>query len=47
MPEHINWSAVFQSVKDTWLPLFAGIGVIIVIVIIVKIIKKHKDKNNF
>lgn len=22
MPENVNWSAVWQSVTDTWLPLF-------------------------
>lgn len=44
MPEHVNWDAVFQSFTDTWLPLIGGIVAIIVAIIIVKIIKKRKNK---
>lgn len=42
MPENVNWSAVWQSITDTWLPLFGGIIIIIVAIIVIHIIKKRK-----
>ena len=33
MPENVNWSAVWQSVTDTWLPLFGGIMLIVVAIL--------------
>lgn len=42
MPENINWSAVWQSVTDTWLPLFGWIVVIIIAAIVIHIIRKRK-----
>ena len=43
MPENIKWDAVFQSIVDTWLPLFGVITAVIVIAVVVYIImKKHK-----
>ncbi len=42
MPENINWSAVWQSITDTWFPLLGGIAVIIVAIIVIHVIKKHK-----
>ena len=44
MPENIKWDAVFQSIVDTWLPLFGVITAVIVIAVVVHIIKKkHKQ----
>ena len=43
MPENIKWDAVFQSIVDTWLPLFGVIIAVIVNAVVVYIImKKHK-----
>ena len=42
MPENVNWSAVWQSVTDTWIPLFGGIALIVVAVIVIHIIRKRK-----
>lgn len=41
MPENIKWDAVFQSIVDTWLPLFGVIIAVIVIAVVVHIIKKN------
>lgn len=38
---HVNWTNAFQSVKDTWLPLF---GTIVVIGVIIFIYKKMTEK---
>ena len=43
MPENVNWSAVWQSVTDTWLPLFGGTALIVVTVIVIHIIIKRKE----
>ncbi|EET58881.1 hypothetical protein BRYFOR_09169 [Marvinbryantia formatexigens DSM 14469] len=42
MPENVNWSAVWQSITDTWLPLFGGVALIVILLIVIHIIKKHK-----
>lgn len=42
MPENVNWSAVWQSVTDTWLPLFGGIVVIIAAIVVIHIIRKRR-----
>lgn len=42
MPKNVNWSAVWQSVTDTWLPLFGWIAVIIIAAIVIHIIRKRK-----
>ncbi|WP_275564726.1 hypothetical protein [Acetatifactor aquisgranensis] len=44
MPENIKWDAVFQSIVDTWLPLFGVIIAVIVITVVVRIIKKKHKK---
>lgn len=44
MPENIKWDAVFQSIVDTWMPLFGFIAVIIVIAVAAHIIKKKRKK---
>lgn len=44
MPENINWSAVMQSITDFWLPILGWVIGIIVVIAIVLIIKKIKDK---
>lgn len=44
MPDHIKWDAVFQSIVDTWLPLFGVIAAVIVIAVAVHIIKKKRKK---
>ena len=41
MPENIKWDAVFQSIVDTWMPLFGVIITVIAIAAIVHIIKKN------
>ena len=46
MPENIKWDAVFQSIIDTWLPLFGVIAAIIVIAVVVHIIKKKRKNEN-
>ena len=39
-----NWSAVWQSVEDTWLPILIPIGFVILVIVIVAIVKgKKKD----
>lgn len=48
MPENINWSAVMQSITDFWLPTLGwamGIIVVIAIILIIKKIRDKKDKN--
>jgi hypothetical protein len=35
-----NWNNVIQSVQDTWLPIIAIFGVIIIALVIVKFIRK-------
>lgn len=42
MPENVNWSAVWQSVTDTWFPLFGGIAVIVAAIIVIYIIRKRR-----
>lgn len=44
MLENIKWDAVFQSIVDTWLPLFGVIIAVIVIVVVAHIIKKKRKK---
>ncbi len=34
MPDNIKWDVVFQSIVDTWLPLFGVIAAVIVIVVV-------------
>ena len=46
MPKNINWSGVMQSITDFWLPILGWVVGIIVIIAIVLIIKKIKDKKN-
>ncbi len=39
-----NWSAVWQSVEDTWLPILIPIGIIVLIIIVASIWRgKRKD----
>ncbi len=44
MLDNIKWDAVFQSIVDTWLPLFGVIAAVIVIAVAVHIIKKKRKK---
>ncbi len=44
MPKNINWNGVMQSIIDFWLPILGWVVGIIVIIAIVLIIKKIKDK---
>ena len=44
MPENIKWDAIFQSIVDTWLPLFGVIIAVIVIAVVAHIIKKKRKK---
>ena len=44
MPKNINWNGVMQSITDFWLPILGWVVGIIVIIAIVLIIKKIKDK---
>ena len=42
-----NWSGVWQSIVDTWLPLIGFIVGVIVIVAIFKIIKKKRNRDKY
>lgn len=44
MPENIKWDAVFQSITDTWLPLFGVVTAIILIAVVVHFVKKKRKK---
>ena len=44
MPKNINWNGVMQSIIDFWLPILGWVVGIIVVIAIVLIIKKIKDK---
>ena len=46
MPENINWNGVMQSIIDFWLPILGWVVGIIVVIAIVLIIKKIKDKKD-
>ena len=46
MPKNINWNGVMQSIIDFWLPILGWVVGIIVVVAIVLIIKKIKDKKD-
>ncbi len=38
-----NWSNVWQSIKDTWLPILIPFAILMIFLIIVAIIRKNKD----
>lgn len=44
MLKNINWNGIMQSIIDFWLPILGWVVGIIVIIAIVLIIKKIKDK---
>jgi TRAP-type C4-dicarboxylate transport system permease small subunit len=44
LPENINWDGVSQSIVDTWLPLIGVMAAIIVVAVVVRIIKKKREK---
>ena len=46
MPKNINWNEVMQSITDFWLPILGWVVGIIVVIAIVLIIKKIKDKKD-
>ena len=46
MPKNINWNGVMQSIIDFWLPILSWVVGIIVVIAIVLIIKKIKDKKD-
>ena len=46
MPKNINWNGVMQSIIDFWLPILGWVVGIIVVIAIVLIIKKTKDKKD-
>ena len=46
MPKNINWNGVMQSITDFWLPILGWVVGIIVVIAIVLIIKKIKDKKD-
>ena len=39
-----NWSNVWQSIKDTWLPILSQIAIVMIYLISVSIIRKNKGK---
>ena len=47
MPKNINWNGVMQSIIDFWLPILGWVVGIIVVIAIVLIIKKIKDKKDY
>ncbi len=38
-----NWANVWQSMKDTWLPVLIPFAILIIVLIIIVIIRKNKD----
>lgn len=42
MKSDINWNAVWQSITDTWLPLFGWIIIIVIAIILIRFIKNKK-----
>ena len=44
MPENIKWDAVFQSIVDTWLPLFGVIIAVVGIAGLVHVIREERKK---
>lgn len=38
-----NWANVWQSVKDTWLPILIPFAILMIVFIIIAIIRKNKD----
>lgn len=46
MPKNINWNGVMQSITDFWIPILGWVVGIIVVIAIVLIIKKIKDKKD-
>ena len=46
MPKNINWNGVMQSITDFWPPILGWVVGIIVVIAIVLIIKKIKDKKD-
>ena len=43
MNGNVNWDGVWQSIVDTWLPLFGWIIIIIIAIIIIVVIRKGKS----
>lgn len=39
-----NMDNVLQSIQDTWLPVFAFVGVIVLLIIVVTLIKKKRSQ---
>ena len=46
MPKNINWNGVMQSITDFWLPILGWVVGIIVVIAIILIKKKIKDKKD-
>ena len=46
MLKNINWNGVMQSITNFWLPILGWVVGIIVVIAIVLIIKKIKDKKD-
>ncbi|NDO31013.1 LPXTG cell wall anchor domain-containing protein [Enterocloster clostridioformis] len=42
MPENVNWSAVWQSIANTWLPLLGVVAVVAIAAIVIHVIRKRK-----
>lgn len=38
-----NWSAVWQSVEDTWLSILIPVGIVTIVIIIIAVLKRNKD----
>lgn len=38
----INWNGVMQSILDTWLPIFGGIIIIVIVPLAISFIRKRK-----
>ena len=38
-----NWGNIWQSIKDTWLPILLPFVILMIILIIIAIIRKNKD----
>ncbi len=42
MPEHVNWGAAWQSVADTWTPVFLAVLAFLAVLLIFKIVQRQR-----
>ena len=42
MPEYVNWGAAWQSVADTWTPVFLAVLAFLAVLLIFKIVQRQR-----